>query len=309
MEQSRTIALRKAKHPKTQTEPRSFLGLCNVYRRNYSHIAAPLNKFLTKGKEFNLPEFTAEQAEAFATLVTAVTTPPILVLPKIGLPYSVDTDDSDHQVGAALFQIYPDGSRKPIGYWSRSLIPAEKNYSNSERECLAVVWALATLRPYLQGEDFIVHSDHAALRWLMDIEEPSGRLMCWRLRLSELDFQVEYKKGKLNTQADALSRLATDGETTDDIDVDIPCLMTVADQAHPLWIRDVIDDEYDELLAAEPLPTPEVLTVITPEELIREQHFDPFCSQMRSRLNGGRRCQLRPMITVTSFEKSSRLLR
>ena len=101
VEQSRKIALWKAKHPKTQTELRSFLGLCNVYRRfvrNYSYIAAPLNKFLKKEQEFNLPEFTAEKAEAFATLVTAVTTPPILVLPKMGLPYSVDTDASDHQV-------------------------------------------------------------------------------------------------------------------------------------------------------------------------------------------------------------------
>ena len=148
----------------------------------------------------------------------------------MGLPYSVDTDASDHQVGAALFRTYPDGSRKPIGYWSRSLIPAEKNYSTSDRGCLAVVWALATLRPYLQGEDFIADSDHTALRWLMDIAEPSGRVMRWRLRLSEFDFQVEYKKGKLNTQADALSRLATNGETTIDIDDDIPCFMTAEDR-------------------------------------------------------------------------------
>ena len=120
---------------------------------------------------------------------------------------------------------------------------------------------------------------------------------------------MEYKKGKLNTQADALSRLATDGETMIDIDDDVPCFMTTEDQTHPVWIRDIVDDEYGELLAAEPLLTPEILTVITPEELIREQHFDPFCSQLRSRLNGGRFCHLRPMITVTSFEKSSRLLR
>ena len=67
----------------------------------------------------------------------------------------------------------------------------------------------------------------------MDIAEPSGRLMRWRIRLSEFDFQVEYKKSKLNTQADALSRLATDGETTDDIDDDIPCFMNTEDQANP----------------------------------------------------------------------------
>ena len=102
-----------------QTELRSFLRFCSVYRRfvrNYSNIAVPLHKFLKNKREFNIPSFSAEQDEAFTTLVIAITTPPILVLPKMGLPYSVDTDASDQQVGAALFQTYPDESRKPIRY-------------------------------------------------------------------------------------------------------------------------------------------------------------------------------------------------
>ena len=106
---------------------------------------------------------------------------------------------------------------------SRTLKPAEKNYSTPEKECLAVVWALTTLRPYLQGVQFTAYSDQASLRWLMTIAEPSGRLMRWRLRLSEFDFAVLYKKGKINTQADALSRLPTSGDTTSAIDDEIPC--------------------------------------------------------------------------------------
>ena len=70
--------------------------------------------------------------------------------------------------------------------------------------------------------------------------------MRWRIRLSEFDFQVEYKKSKLNTQADALSRLATDGERTNDIDDDISCFMTTKDETNPLWIRDIVDDGYEE---------------------------------------------------------------
>ena len=163
---------------------------------NFSHIPAPLNKNLKKEQVFNLPPLGKNQSTAFTALIKAVTTPPFLALPKSGLPYSVDTYASDHQVGAALFQISPNRDRYPIGYCSRWLNPAEENYSTSERECLAVVSALTTLRPYLQGEYFFVHYEHASLRWLINIAEHSGRLIRWRLRLSEF-------KGYLNTQSDA----------------------------------------------------------------------------------------------------------
>ena len=136
-------------------------------------------------------ELTEEQAEAFKTLVDNIISPRVLALPKEGLPYSVDTDASDYQVGAALFQTYPDGERKPIGFWSRSLNAHEKNYGTPEKECLAIVWAIQTLRPYLQNQHFVVNSDQGSLRWLMNIDDPSGRLMRWRLRLGEFDFDVQ----------------------------------------------------------------------------------------------------------------------
>ena len=198
-----TKALRNLEHPRTQTELRSFLGLCNVYRRfirDYTRTAAPLNARLKKGQPFNLEPFELEEVEAFDRLIHTILSPPILALPVKGLPYSVDTDACDKQVGAALFQEYgtgDDSSRKPIGFWSRTLASAEKNYSTTEKECLAVVWAVKTLRPYLQGKHFTVHSDHASLRWLLEVAEPSGRLTRWRLRLGEFDCTVKYKKASL----------------------------------------------------------------------------------------------------------------
>ena len=243
-----TAALTKAKPPKTQTELRSFLGLRKFYRRfvpNYSHVAAPLNAFLKKGQPARLSQDLGEGAtNVFEELLKRIIAPPVPVLPREGLPYEVDTDASDYQVGAALFQFHPSGERKPIGFSSRSLHPAEKNYSTPAKECLAVVWALHTLRPYLQGEKFTVHSDQASLRWLLTITEPSGRLMRWRLRLSEIDFQILYKKGKLNTQADALSRLTTLRETTSDLDEDIPCFLI--DGGYDEWYEvDFIEEEFD----------------------------------------------------------------
>ncbi|CDF36773.1 unnamed protein product [Chondrus crispus] len=192
----------------------NFLGLCNVYRRfvpHYAKIAHPLNQPLKKGQPVQLEGFDELCKKAFHKLKEAILAPPVQALPKKDLPYSVDTDASDYQIGAALFLTYPDAQRKRIG-----------NYSVSEKECLAVIGAVQTLRPYLYGEHFIVHTDHASLRWLMNVTDPSGRLIRWRLRLSEFDFEIKYKKGKANSQADALSRLLTQGGTVDEISDEIP---------------------------------------------------------------------------------------
>ncbi|CDF40678.1 unnamed protein product [Chondrus crispus] len=191
----------------------------------YAKIAHLLNQLLKKGQPVQIAEFNEPCNAAFHELKDAILAPPGLALPRKGLPYSVDTDASDYHIGAALFQTHRDAQRKPIGFFSRTLAAAERNYSVSEKECLAVIWAVQTLRPYLYGEHFIVHTDHSSLRWLMNVTDSSGSLILWRLRLSEFDFEIKYKKGKVNTKADALSRLLTKGETSNDVDEEIPCSM------------------------------------------------------------------------------------
>ena len=164
VDETATRTLKMAKHLRTQTELRAFLGLCNVYRRfvpRYSHVAAPLNTLLKKGNPVTLAPFGEAKIDAFQTLITAITSPPVLALPNADLPYSIDTDARDYQVGCALFQTDENGERRPIGFWSRTLNSAEKNYSTPEKECLAVLWALTTFRPYLMGERFTVLSDQA----------------------------------------------------------------------------------------------------------------------------------------------------
>lgn len=123
----------------------------------------------------------------------------------------------------ALFQTHPGGERIPIASCLRSLLLAEENYWRSERGCIAVVWSVKKLRPYLIYERFTIFTDHTALHWLLLIDDPSGRLIWWRLRLAEFEFDVKYKKGKVKTQADALSRLNKTGETIhDDENDDLP---------------------------------------------------------------------------------------
>ncbi len=116
-----------------------------------------------------------KELRAYRTLPDRIISPPILIL-----PYSLHTDASANMVGVAAFQSDERGQRRPIGFWSRSpLLPAEKNYSASERESLVVVWAVTSLRPYLHGSRFIVRTDHASVRRLLEIAEPSGRLTRW----------------------------------------------------------------------------------------------------------------------------------
>ncbi|XP_068142921.1 uncharacterized protein [Drosophila tropicalis] len=114
-------------------------------------------------------------------------------------------DASNMGLGAILIQNTEEGERV-LSYLSRELNSSERNYSATEKECLAIVWAVRKLRPYLEGYHFKVVTDHMALKWLNSIDSPTGRIARWALELHQYDFEISYRKGKLNIVADALSR-------------------------------------------------------------------------------------------------------
>ena len=109
-----------------------------------------------------------------------------------------------------------------MGYWSYLLTDTEREYSPTERECYAVVWAVTTLRPYIEGTRFTVRTDHDRLRWLMNFTDANGRLCRWRLRLLQYDFDIEYRPGRVHQVPDALSRLLTPAAAKGPVDDDIP---------------------------------------------------------------------------------------
>ena len=210
---------------------KSFLGACNVYRRfvqGFATTAAPLSDMLKKDSEVDWDqpiEPDEQQQEAFETLKAHLTEPPILALPKPGRPYMIDCDASAYGIGAVLLQ--QQDEKKPtdwatVGYFSKTLSKEQRNYSASERECYAVVWAVLSLRPYLEGSHFIVRTDHSALRWMMTLNDPTGRLMRWRLRLLEFDYEVVYRPGRVHQVPDYLSRLERNDEYESDVDDELP---------------------------------------------------------------------------------------
>ena len=87
----------------------------------------------------------------------------------------------------------------PVAYMSRVLVGPELNYSTTEKECLAVLYAVQQFRPYIYGRKFTLMSDHEPLRWIDSVKNPGQRLICWKLKLRDYEYEFKYKPGYLNT--------------------------------------------------------------------------------------------------------------
>ncbi|XP_011868563.1 PREDICTED: uncharacterized protein LOC105562377 [Vollenhovia emeryi] len=191
--------------PRSPKNIKQFLGLAGYYRRfipNFSKTAKPLTDLLKKDKEFH---WSTSQESAFITLKTALCSNPILQYPDFTKPFILTTDASGYAIGGILSQ-GPIGKDLPIAYTSRVLNKAEQNYSTIEKECLAIIYCVSHFRPYLYGKPFVIITDHKPLVWLNSVKDPSSRLWKWRSKLLEYEYEIKYKKGTLNNNADALSR-------------------------------------------------------------------------------------------------------
>ena len=130
---------------------RRFLGMCSYYRRfikNFTRVAEPLRDLTRNNVLFH---WRPACDEAMQKLKERLTTAPVLAYPSLGKPYTVETDASISGLGAVLSQMQLDKKLHPVAYASRSLSAAERNYSITELETLAVVWALDKFHTYLYG--------------------------------------------------------------------------------------------------------------------------------------------------------------
>lgn len=199
----KTAAVSAFPTPTDKRAVRRFLGLCAYYRRfvaNFSKIAEPLTRLTKDDVPF---VWGPEQTKAFDELKMRLQTTPVLGHFDEHADTELHTDASNVGLGAVLVQ-WQDGVERVIAYASRTLSRAEANYSTTEKECLAVIWAVTKFRPYLYGRPFRVVSDHHSLCWLANLKDPSGRLARWSLRLQEFEVTIVYKSGKRLTDANCL---------------------------------------------------------------------------------------------------------
>ncbi len=201
-------AVKDFPQPKDVTNLRQFLGLTGYYRTfiaDYATIALPLTHLLNKGVVFDWKE--AQQA-AFERLKQSLMTKPVLLLPDGEKPFFLLTDASADSCGAILEQEGDDKKRHPVAYLSKTFNKSQRNYTVTEKECLAIVLAIDEYRLLLYGRTFTIITDHSALKWLLQLKTPSGRLARWALKLQEYTFEVQHRPGTQMRAPDALSRNA-----------------------------------------------------------------------------------------------------
>ena len=226
-------AVKEWPRPETEKGLRGFLGLSGYYRRfvqGYAKIAAPLHNLLkvpedkkgaSKGKmrhrktqEIQTP-WNQECENAFISLKQALTSPPLLGYPDFRLPFILETDASYLGLGAVLSQVQ-ESKKIVVAYASRSLKPNERNmqnYSSMKLELLALKWAITEkFRDLLIGAEFEVFTDNNPLSYLQSSAKLGATETRWAAELSQFRFQIKYRSGKCNGNADALSRKTDHGD-------------------------------------------------------------------------------------------------
>ena len=204
-------AVTDAPVPENVTQLRAYLGLVNYYRRFLPDLATllhPLNQLLEKNRPW---KWTSHCQETFQKSKKLITSDVVLVHYDVNKPLILATDASAYGLGCVLSHQTPGGDR-PIAFASRSLNAAEKNYSQIDKEALAIVWGVKKFHQYLYGRKFTLLTDHQPLTSILHPEKSiptttAARLQRYALVLAAHDYVIKYKKSSDHGNADGLSRL------------------------------------------------------------------------------------------------------
>lgn len=227
-------AIQEAPTPSNVTELKAYLGLLNYYHRflpNLSTRLAPLHRLLKKEVKWR---WDTEQQRAFDDSKSLMQSGALLVHYEGDKDLILACDASPYGVGAVLSHRMPDGTDRPIGFVSRTLTAAEKNYSQLDKEGLAVIFGVKKFHKYIYGRRFTIVTDHKPLLGLFSEmravpQMASPRIQRWAVTLGAYDYVVIYKPGKAHSNADALSRLPVQGEEEQEQEVERVLLLDQLD--------------------------------------------------------------------------------
>ena len=205
-------AIENALLPRNVQQLRSFLGLLNYYRKflpNLAAIVQPLNDLLQKGKKW---AWSPKCSQAVKTAKQLLTTSNLLTHYDPTLPLKLAADASQYGLGAVISHVLPNGVERPVAFASRSLSKSERNYSQIDKEALALVFGVQKFHTYLYGRRFTLVTDHKPLTSILGPKKgvPSvaaARLQRWALLLAAYNYDIEFRSTVAHGNADALSRL------------------------------------------------------------------------------------------------------
>ena len=207
--------------PEVFRDVRAFLGLAGYYRSfipNFAVLSKPSTLLTRKNEKFCWSE---PQQTSFVALKEALTSYSVLAYSEFDTPFILSCDTSNYSISAILSQEH-GGKERPLSFSSRILNKHEFNYSVTEKELLTVLFDVQTYQCFLYGRKFKVITDHAALKWLITVENHQcAGLTRWILKLSEYEFEVIHWPGRKHVNADVLSRhvaaVVRDNDTTTDV--------------------------------------------------------------------------------------------
>ena len=194
--------------------------MMNYYHSYLPRLATatePLHRLLRKETEWN---WDKDCASSFASVKELLCSAPLLTHFDPTLPIVVHCDASPYGLGAILSHLMSDGTEKPVSYASRTLSVAERNYAHIEKEGLALVFAVKKFHQFLFGHRFLLYTDHKPILGLFaeNRELPTraaSRVLRWALLLAAYDYELKYRPGSSNGNADGLSRLPVDARSGD----------------------------------------------------------------------------------------------
>ena len=225
------------KQPTSIRQLQAFNGMVSYYRKYIEQLTKIMTPLIQATTEKKL-EWTRELQTAFNNCKSVFLSEKVLALPNFDLPFNVAADACEYGVGGVLSQQDPNDStqvqvenisskkikrpERPIAFFSKQLNKQQIKYSATERELLAIVLTVEQFRQFLHGTHFKIYSDHQPLKYLLTADNLNPRLARWIARLKLFDYEILYRPGPENGNADAMSRLALDEPTVEDDDDTTP---------------------------------------------------------------------------------------
>ena len=201
-------AIKNFDRPKCIKNLRSFLGICNYYRKfikNYAKYSRTLEAMCGNNKDKLI--WSDECEDAFIQLKGALSVTPVLIYPNFRKEFILDTDASFDTIGAVLSQKDDQGNERVIAYGSHTMNKHELGYCITRKELLAIYYFTQHFKHYLYGKKFTLRTDHKAITFMIATKKPiTAQFQTWINFLSSLDMNILYRKGSEHANADAMSR-------------------------------------------------------------------------------------------------------